>query len=31
MTHFAEEQRLGRGKIEFDELGNAIWVPFTGQ
>jgi hypothetical protein len=29
MTHYAEEQRLGRGKIEFDELGNAIWVPST--
>jgi hypothetical protein len=29
MTHYAEEQRLGRGKIEFDELGNAIWVPTT--
>jgi hypothetical protein len=27
MTHYAEEQRLGRGKIEFDDLGNAIWVP----
>jgi hypothetical protein len=27
MTRYAEEQRLGRGKIEFDELGNAIWVP----
>jgi len=27
MTHYAEEQRLGRGKIEFDELGNAVWVP----
>jgi hypothetical protein len=27
MTHYAEEQRLGHGKIEFDELGNAIWVP----
>ena len=27
MTHYAEEQRLGKGKIEFDELGNAIWVP----
>jgi hypothetical protein len=27
MSHYAEEQRLGRGKIEFDELGNAIWVP----
>jgi len=29
MTRYAEEQRLGRGKIEFDELGNAIWVPST--
>jgi len=29
MTHYSEEQRLGRGKIEFDELGNAIWVPST--
>ena len=29
MTHYAEEQRLGRGKIEFDDLGNAIWVPST--
>lgn len=29
MSHYAEEQRLGRGKIEFDELGNAIWVPTT--
>jgi hypothetical protein len=29
MTHYAEEQRLGRGKIEFDDLGNAIWVPTT--
>src|SRR5262245_18020763 len=27
MTHYAEAQRLGHGKIEFDELGNAIWVP----
>ncbi len=27
MTRFAEEQRLGHGKIDFDELGNAIWVP----
>jgi hypothetical protein len=27
MTRYAEEQRLGHGKIEFDELGNAIWVP----
>ena len=29
MTHYTEEQRLGHGKIEFDELGNAIWVPST--
>jgi hypothetical protein len=29
MTHYAQEQRLGRGKVEFDELGNAIWVPST--
>ena len=29
MTHYAEEQRLGRGKVEFDELGNAVWVPST--
>lgn len=27
MSHFAEEQRLGHGRIEFDELGNAVWVP----
>ncbi len=27
--HYAEEQRLGRGRIEFDELGNAVWVPST--
>ncbi|MGB5132591.1 MAG: hypothetical protein WBO00_08250 [Steroidobacteraceae bacterium] len=27
MTRYAEEQRLGHGKIEFDELGNAVWVP----
>ncbi|MFZ2507536.1 MAG: hypothetical protein WAW79_03540, partial [Steroidobacteraceae bacterium] len=27
--HYAEEQRLGRGRIEFDELGNAVWVPCT--
>ena len=27
MAHYAEEQRLGHGRIEFDELGNAIWVP----
>ena len=25
MAHYAEEQRLGQGRIEFDELGNAIW------
>jgi hypothetical protein len=30
MCHFAEEQRLGHGKIEFDELGNAVWVPYSG-
>jgi hypothetical protein len=30
MTHYTEEQRLGHGRIEFDELGNAIWVPFAG-
>ena len=30
MSHFAEEQRLGHGRVEFDELGNAIWVPFQG-
>jgi hypothetical protein len=30
MSHFAEEQRLGHGKIEFDELGNAVWVPYSG-
>jgi hypothetical protein len=28
-SHYAEEQRLGHGRIEFDELGNAIWVPFS--
>lgn len=27
MSHYAEEQRLGHGRIDFDELGNAIWVP----
>jgi hypothetical protein len=27
VSHYAEEQRLGHGRIEFDELGNAIWVP----
>jgi hypothetical protein len=30
MAHYAEEQRLGRGRIEFDELGNAVWVPASG-
>ena len=30
MRHYAEEQRLGHGRIEFDELGNAIWVPSSG-
>ena len=30
MTHYSEEQRLGHGRIEFDELGNAIWVPNSG-
>ncbi len=30
MSHYAEQQRLGHGRIEFDELGNAIWVPFSG-
>jgi hypothetical protein len=30
MSHYAEEQRLGHGRIEFDELGNAIWVPLAG-
>jgi len=30
MTNYAEEQRLGHGRIEFDELGNAIWVPHSG-
>jgi hypothetical protein len=27
MSHYAEEQRLGHGRIGFDELGNAVWVP----
>jgi hypothetical protein len=27
MSHYAEQQRLGHGRIEFDELGNAVWVP----
>jgi hypothetical protein len=30
MSHYAEEQRLGHGRIEFDELGNAVWVPYSG-
>jgi hypothetical protein len=30
MSHYAEEQRLGHGRIDFDELGNAIWVPSSG-
>lgn len=30
MAHFAQEQQLGHGRVEFDELGNAIWVPFSG-
>jgi hypothetical protein len=30
MSHYAEEQRLGHGRIEFDELGNALWVPYSG-
>ena len=30
MKHYSEEQRLGHGRIEFDELGNAIWVPNSG-
>jgi hypothetical protein len=29
MSHYAEQQRLGHGRIEFDELGNAIWVPHS--
>ena len=27
MSRFAAAERLGQGKIEFDELGNAVWVP----
>jgi hypothetical protein len=27
MAHYAEQQRLGHGRIEFDELGNAVWTP----
>lgn len=30
MSRHSQEQRLGHGRIEFDELGNAIWVPFSG-
>lgn len=30
LSHYSEQQRLGHGKIEFDELGNAIWVPYSG-
>ncbi len=30
LSHYSEEQRLGHGRIEFDELGNAIWVPTAG-
>jgi hypothetical protein len=30
LSHYSEEQRLGHGRIEFDELGNAIWVPNAG-
>jgi hypothetical protein len=30
MSHYAEQQRLGHGRIEFDELGNATWVPVAG-
>jgi hypothetical protein len=30
MSHYAEQQRLGHGRIEFDELGNAVWVPGSG-
>ena len=30
MSHYAEQQQLGHGRIEFDELGNAIWVPNKG-
>lgn len=25
-----EAQRDGQGRIEFDELGNAVWVPYGG-
>jgi hypothetical protein len=30
LSHYSEEQRLGHGRIEFDELGNAVWVPNQG-
>jgi len=30
MARYAEQQRLGHGRIEFDELGNAVWVPASG-
>jgi hypothetical protein len=30
LHHYAEQQRLGHGRIDFDELGNAIWVPSAG-
>lgn len=30
MPHDAEQQRPGHGRIEFDELGNAVWVPYAG-
>jgi hypothetical protein len=30
LTHYTEQQRLGHGRIEFDELGNAVWVPNSG-
>ena len=26
MSHYAEQQRLGHGRIEFDELGNAVFL-----
>jgi hypothetical protein len=29
LSQYTEQQRLGHGKIEFDELGNAVWVPNT--
>ena len=30
LSHYSEQQRLGHGRVEFDELGNAIWVPNKG-